>query len=112
VIEHDDSEQTEQTEQLDRLLDGCIPPALARQPHEHPASYQHFLAYLRLGRQRGYVRLSRLLHMDRRGIERLSVRYHWVERARVYDALLEQAQLRDLIKQACLQTLRDERNAA
>lgn len=89
---------------LDALLDGILPPELYRQSNERLATYEHFLAYLRLGRKRGYGRLAKALGMDVRGVERLAVKYHWRERARVYDDLLANAALRALIKATCLET--------
>jgi hypothetical protein len=81
-------------------LDGVMPPELYRQSGERLTSYEHFLAYLRLGRKRGYGRLAKALDMDVRGIERLAVRYHWRTRARVYDDLIANAALRDLLRDA------------
>lgn len=85
-------------------LEGMMPPELHRQSGERLAVYAHFLDYLRLGRKRGYGRLAKALGMDVRGIERLAVRYHWHERAAVYDDLLAHAALRDLLLAVCLET--------
>jgi hypothetical protein len=90
---------------LDDVFAGDLPQALRCQPGERLASYEQFLAYLRLGHKRGYGALAKLLHHDVRGIERLAARYHWRERAAVFDQLLADAQLRDILREACETTV-------
>src|SRR5690242_17270424 len=85
---------------LDTLLDGMMPPELRRQSGERIAVYEHFLDYLRLGRNRGYGRLAKVLGMNVRTIERLAMRYRWHARAQAYDDLLANAALADVLRAA------------
>lgn len=91
----------------DEAFEGAaIPPELERQTEagETPINYDLFLKYLRQGLHRGYGRLAHETGIDLRHIERTGSKFGWARRARVFDDLWQRAQLRDVLRDACLRT--------
>lgn len=85
---------------------------LDRLPAETTAAYTAFVAYVRLGPSRSLAALAKLLgRTTKKGMERWSVRYHWLRRAEAWDVLeaKRQAEADDKAKDKAAVTLAGQR---